>query len=311
MSGYAQDYIGQLARSGQIDAKRMGGLWYVYMPSLEGYKTKSPEASESKKVASDSDPGANSARDSDVLVSFDGKDYISANRASKITGYNQDYVGQLARSGKILSRQVGNRWYVDRDGIVAHKEQKDSLLAAVQTEAVGIRPQAQEEQPPVSDPGQAFEAQLMNYVSDEADLTPHIEEKSDWRIEHVTEADDETISIHGEVPKNDLSPEYEIPIHVVKKPLIPQKRSPYKGSADQRGSIKRGSTPKIPLSIGVLIFSFVIIGSFGAVALHSGAINPANMTASALTTTSKRAFNKVLSTFENLIDPELVYNRSN
>ena len=134
ISGYAQDYIGQLARSHQIEAKRVGGLWYVHMDSLESYKTQ-PDVMQ---------PISNETRttqeEPDVLVSFDGRDYISANRASKITGYNQDYIGQLARSGKILARQVGNRWYIDHEGILAHKKEKDSLLAAVQAESVGIHP---------------------------------------------------------------------------------------------------------------------------------------------------------------------------
>src|SRR3990167_8328737 len=62
--------------------------------------------------------------DADSLVSFDGKDHISASRAAKITGYHPDYVGQLARSGAIISRQVGNRWYVDRAALLSHKKEK-------------------------------------------------------------------------------------------------------------------------------------------------------------------------------------------
>ncbi len=130
-SGYAQDYIGQLARSGMIDAQRVGGLWYVSMESLDAYKKNTAQFTPSLPVE-------RAQKEADTIVSFDGKDYVSASRAAKITGYNQDYVGQLARGGKILSRQVGNRWYVERDGLLAHKSSKDALLAAVQSEAVGI-----------------------------------------------------------------------------------------------------------------------------------------------------------------------------
>ena len=131
--GYSQDYIGQLARSNQIEAKRVGGLWYVYMRSLESYIAQ-PEVAKSV-----SNENHLAQTEPDVLVSFDGRNYISANRASKLTGYNQDYVGQLARSGKILARQVGNRWYVDHEGILTHKKEKDELLATVQASAVGIQ----------------------------------------------------------------------------------------------------------------------------------------------------------------------------
>lgn len=131
LSGYAQDYIGQLARKGLIDAQRVGGLWFISMTSLSEYKSHAdtyvrqlPEKKETPEV--------------DSLISFDGKDHISASRAAKITGYHPDYVGQLARSGAIISRQVGNRWYIDREGILAHKQAKDKLLGAVQAQSVGI-----------------------------------------------------------------------------------------------------------------------------------------------------------------------------
>ena len=152
-TGYAQDYIGQLARGGLIDAQRVGGLWY-------------------KPVV----PGPKQASDIDSIVSFDGKDYISASRAAKLTSYNQDYVGQLARGGKILSRQIGNRWYVEREGLLAHKSQKDSMLAAVQSEAVGlVLPKALE----TTRPTYQHDDPLLTYTSDNRDLMPVLEKKAD------------------------------------------------------------------------------------------------------------------------------------
>lgn len=138
MSGYAQDYIGQLARKGLITAERVGNLWYVSMESLTAYKNNAESFTpQQPQVVS---------KEADSYISFDGKDYISASRGAKMTGYNPDYIGQLARAGKILSRQVGNRWYVERESLVTHKREKDALLAAVQSEAVGIvRPGAAEE----------------------------------------------------------------------------------------------------------------------------------------------------------------------
>lgn len=184
-TGYAQDYIGQLARSGQIDAQRVGGLWYVNLESLTGYKTKSGEVRHQP-------PTVQPAHDPESVVSFDGKDYVSASRAAKITGYNQDYIGQLARSGKILSRQIGNRWYVERSGLVNHKSEKDSLLAAVQSESVGLmrRPitpsvpvSSQIMRPePVKSPTSrdyANAGPIMTYFSDEKhDLMPFAEKNT-------------------------------------------------------------------------------------------------------------------------------------
>lgn len=139
-TGYTQDYIGQLARAGSISAQRVSGLWYVVEDSLRDYKSKADEFKPTPP------PRPTDQMDLDSSVSFDGRDYVSAQRAAKLTGYNQDYVGQLARSEKILSRQIGNRWFVDREGIVEHKRYNDALLAAVQAESVGLSRTASNEE---------------------------------------------------------------------------------------------------------------------------------------------------------------------
>src|SRR3989338_297072 len=170
LSGYAQDYIGQLARKGLITAQRVGGLWFVSMASLTEYKSHAetyvPQPPEKKDVA-----------DPDSLVSFDGKDHFSASRAAKITGYHPDYVGQLARSGAIISRQVGNRWYVDRAALLAHKKEKDGLLGAVQAQSVGISRSDASILGSEDTHGSHYNGPgpLLTYTSDDRDLLPAME----------------------------------------------------------------------------------------------------------------------------------------
>ena len=53
---------------------------------------------------------------------FDGKKYISAKRASEITGYTSDYIGQLCRGNKLECRQVGRGWFVSEFSIINHKK---------------------------------------------------------------------------------------------------------------------------------------------------------------------------------------------
>lgn len=53
---------------------------------------------------------------------FDGKVYLSTKRAGEITGYAKDYVGQLARGGKVDARLVGRNWYVHKESVLAHKK---------------------------------------------------------------------------------------------------------------------------------------------------------------------------------------------
>jgi hypothetical protein len=175
-TGYTQDYIGQLARGGQIEAKRVSGMWYILEESLRAYKEKADQ------FVPTPPEGFTRSPDSEVAVSFDGKDYISANRAAKITGYNQDYIGQLARSNLILSRQVGKRWYVDRESLLKHKEEKDALLAAVQVESVGLakpedlQPASEPETAPVEEAVAEEEVTHFSYVTEEeAPLIPEFE----------------------------------------------------------------------------------------------------------------------------------------
>lgn len=57
--------------------------------------------------------------DSELL--FEGKKYISASRASKITGYNSDYIGQLCRRGELDCRRIGRVWFVGEKSLSLHK----------------------------------------------------------------------------------------------------------------------------------------------------------------------------------------------
>ena len=56
-----------------------------------------------------------------------GKKYISASRAADITGYANDYIGQLCRSKKITATLVGRGWYVLESEILDHKNKNLSL----------------------------------------------------------------------------------------------------------------------------------------------------------------------------------------
>jgi len=49
-----------------------------------------------------------------------GKKYISSKRASELTGYAKDYVGQLVRMGKLTAERVGRAWYVEEEALLAH-----------------------------------------------------------------------------------------------------------------------------------------------------------------------------------------------
>lgn len=55
---------------------------------------------------------------------IDGKEYISASRASKQFGYAQDYIGSLVRNSKVPGKMIGRTWYVDVESLIKHKNSK-------------------------------------------------------------------------------------------------------------------------------------------------------------------------------------------
>lgn len=321
ISGYAQDYIGQLARSNQIDAKRIGGLWYVDMLSLEAYKTRSPE--ENKITSPQIREVVEKEKEADVLVSFDGKDYISANRASKITGYNQDYVGQLARSGKILSRQVGNRWYVDRDGILAHKNEKDRLLAAVQSESVGLQLQKINTANENLDQERIInEASLLKYQSEEVIFRPAIDKEEILALEIRT--------LDKEVKEPLSSDEYEIPVQIRRRsPDYEENPTPIdlrRPRSDQGATTtaqvtritrtRKKRNKGLSLRIGGVVAGVILVTSLGALYLRISAttdgahISRLSIAANALSSGASQVSDEFLSWIEDLIVPTLYYQRS-
>jgi hypothetical protein len=69
---------------------------------------------------------------------FGGQKFISSRRASKVTGYSTDYIGQLCRANKIKGRLVGRSWYVSEDAVASHvKSTKRRQVSRHMSEAFG------------------------------------------------------------------------------------------------------------------------------------------------------------------------------
>jgi len=301
LSGYAQDYIGQLARAGHIDARRIGGLWYISMQSLQGYKGQA-------ETYKPQPPERIQQIDPDSLVSFDGKDYISAARAAKVTGYHQDYVGQLARSGAIISRQVGNRWYVQREALLQHKKEKDALLGAVQSQSVGIVRHdvagiVQEKQ---SAPIIGYEEPYLTYTRDDAELFPTL---STPQIVHSEASSEEDLL---EDPRDSRG--NPIPIRVVEREKvlrhIPHARPTAPVRKNPKKAIVYGTLAGAALTVVIVLsFGFSTLKNSSTYAINSlGQSSPVSK--NALTASAASAFARVGDVLERWLVPELVYRRT-
>lgn len=61
-----------------------------------------------------------------VDLFLDEKVFISVKRASKETGYSQDYIGQLSRKGKIPAKLIGRSWFVNTESLRNYKQSVSS-----------------------------------------------------------------------------------------------------------------------------------------------------------------------------------------
>lgn len=299
LTGYAQDYIGQLARAGLIEAHRIGGLWYIVLASLQRYKaeneTYKPQQPELKRV-----------NEMESTVMLDGKDFISASRASKLTGYHKHYVGQLARSGKIVSRQIGNRWYVDRAGLIAHKKEKDALLAAVQVQAVGLSDTSLRAHDALEAVMNEAEP-LYTYTSESSDLMPILKEKDTPRTETRAETDtvdERSIPIRTEAPR--VNHAY---LRLTIRPDITLRTV-----AHYERAAERVTSYGLPLAIGLL--TIVIIISFGLVAFKANPFYtfnsetfPGRSTQRSMMAAAANMLGRAGDFLEVFLAPELIYRR--
>ncbi len=210
LTGYAQDYIGQLARGGKIDARRVAGLWYVQAESIKEHQERADAYVPAPHLAPEE-------RAADSITGDDGFEYVSANRASKLSRYHQDYIGQLARSGTIPAQQVGNRWYVHMNALLSHKEQKDSLLAAVQAESVGLTAGAQTKS---NDDSSSMH---FSYLADERPTVPFSETYDAPVVkERVSDADEWSGDQAG---GGEEAEERRINIRVFRPSAVPERRA--------------------------------------------------------------------------------------
>ncbi|MBI4059464.1 helix-turn-helix domain-containing protein, partial [Candidatus Giovannonibacteria bacterium] len=50
-------------------------------------------------------------------ILLDGKSFLSLKRAGELSGYHSDYLGRLARGGKLKSRRVGIQWFIEKESL--------------------------------------------------------------------------------------------------------------------------------------------------------------------------------------------------
>ncbi len=132
ISDYSSDYIGQLCRSGKLDCRMEGRSWFVTEESLNLHKTnvledevyrnrienlrgKKPKDTTEEKVKISENKKSESESVEQTTP------FISTKRASEISNYSPDYIGQLCRSEKLDCRMVGRSWFVTEESLNLYK----------------------------------------------------------------------------------------------------------------------------------------------------------------------------------------------
>jgi hypothetical protein len=303
--GYTQDYVGQLCRAGHVDARRVGNQWYVFPESLHAYKLKA-EAFKPEPPKYQPDPNV------EATIREDGKEFVSAALAAKITDYNQDYVGQLARAGKIPSTQVGNRWYVDREAILEHKKEKEALLRAVQAESVGLkRPVPVEIQNAL--PINVEKQKLMEYGKDEKPLFPTLSSvlpEFELRAQPATAALDSMQQTSSRIPIRVLEARLVEEADEKTHYAFEHKSSAEGSKKNQPRSIPIPGKSMFQATVPVLVLVLLVLagtalGLSGGERIYSAIFEPDDRQVASVATA---AANKL--SLEVLLSKELVYIRS-
>ena len=293
--GYSQDYVTHLAREGMLDARMVGGLWFISRTALDVHKAQATIKAEEKADSNHEEHSHGPA----TLISFDGREYVSTARAADATGFTPDYIAQLAREGTVSARQVGNRWYVDLESVVAYKNGDEVTVAEA----------------PVQ------ESRHYVYEKDESDLMPkthhkdkEVEIEHEPRIHQMDDVDTEDDEISSEeeirIPIR-IEEESDEPIrltHAISTPPVMPSRGTARPRAYSRR--KRSTIPFATMGIGAAL-TIVVVFSLGFSSLKNNAtyaIRPAT-TQQAFAASVEAAFKQVGDVIEQRLVPELHYTR--
>lgn len=107
--------------------------------------------------------------------------YISSKRAARLTGYAQDYIGQLVRMNKLNATKVGKAWFVEEAGLMQHVNGSNRLPVPVK-QLAEVEVRSRSEYVSRVNAGISYPASwgAINYLRDDSPLMPEsISDKRD------------------------------------------------------------------------------------------------------------------------------------
>ncbi len=128
-------------------------------------------------------------------VEVNGRTYISARRASEVSGYNSDYLGQLCRERKIKGTRVGRGWFIDSESLQGHMKgvHGGTDLARTDAHSLGVSAEVREvgsspQQVSYDSVSRLGWGEVSKIIPDDAPLLPTISKSERSRISGVPPA---------------------------------------------------------------------------------------------------------------------------
>lgn len=113
-SGLSHNYIWQLLHSGRIEGVKIGRDWLVYEDSLSTFLAQ--PRSRGRKGPRKKQEIRQEAQGERVL--------LSTAAAHEVSGYRQDHLLRLLRTGRIEGEKTGRTWLIYEDSLLAYKRRK-------------------------------------------------------------------------------------------------------------------------------------------------------------------------------------------
>lgn len=106
-----------------------------------------------------------------------GKQYVSSKRASQMTGYTKDYIGQMCRAGKLDSKLVGRNWYVEPRSLL-HLSSTSTKKASKTNTVDSARPSREYKtaERALNEGSFLYEPENVSYEADTRPLVPELQQ---------------------------------------------------------------------------------------------------------------------------------------
>ena len=130
-SGYNPDYLTQLCRKNELDCKQISKVWFISFDDLQNFLQKNKKKFKFEPKSNDFVYISKSLSTNLDSFYINGDEFLDTERASELSGYNRDYITQLARKGEIIARKLGKVWFVRKKDFEQKEKSNQKTIISV------------------------------------------------------------------------------------------------------------------------------------------------------------------------------------